>query len=297
MEYLCIDVGGSGMKYAIIDDQFQILDLNKIDASFKSRDEFVQTIYKIYNECHVTLSGIAISYCGELNEKEGYVINGGSYPFNSDFYMKEELENICKIPVSIENDGNCAAIAEMNKGVLKDVDNAIVLVLGTGVGSSLVINKTIYRGSHHFSGGMTFSLFDLEKGFSWKNTTTCYCGVGYLLRKFEKVKGLEKNSVNGYTFFEKANTSDFDALNILQGYAKNLASLIFNNQVLLDVDTVAIGGGISCQPLLKLMIEEEVTRMFNKFPVPFTKPKIEICRYYNDANLIGALLSHLSLIE
>lgn len=59
-------------------------------------------------------------------------------------------------------------------------------------------------------------------------------------------------------------------------------------QMLLDLENISIGGGISTQPLLLTMLKKEVSDLFDCIPVPVTPLEIKVCHYYNDANLIGA---------
>ena len=112
--------------------------------------------------------------------------------------------------------------------------------------------------------------------------------LDYLTRNYEKRFALERNSIDGLAFFNKANHNDIASLEILRDYTKNLARYIFNMQMLLDLENISIGGGISTQPLLLTMLKKEVSDLFDCIPVPVTPPEIKVCHYYNDANLIGA---------
>lgn len=288
MKYLCLDFGGTGVKYAIIDENFQLYDVNKENKIFQSHDEMITWVVDLFKTIHMKLSGIAISYCGEMNPFTGLIKNGGSYRFNDNKNIKQILWSKCHVPVSIENDGNCAALAELYRGSLKETSNGAVLVLGTGVGCAIIINGELYRGCNYFAGAATFSLIDSKHDFDWQNTFGLIGGVGYLTRNYEKRFALELNSIDGLAFFNKANHNDIASLEILRDYTKNLARYIFNMQMLLDLENISIGGGISTQPLLLTMLKKEVSDLFDCIPVPVTPPEIKVCHYYNDANLIGA---------
>ena len=149
-------------------------------------------------------------------------------------------------------------------------------------------NGELYRGCNYFAGAATFSLIDSKHDFDWQNTFGLIGGVGYLTRNYEKRFALERNSIDGLAFFNKANHNDIASLEILRDYTKNLARYIFNMQMLLDLENISIGGGISTQPLLLTMLKKEVSDLFDCIPVPVTPPEIKVCHYYNDANLIGA---------
>lgn len=127
MKYLCLDFGGSGIKYVIIDENFQLYDVNKENIIFQSHDEMITWVVDLFQSIHVKLSGIAISYCGEMDPFTGMIKNGGSYRFNDNKNLIQILNHKCKVPVSIENDGNCVALAELYRGTLKEVTNGAVL--------------------------------------------------------------------------------------------------------------------------------------------------------------------------
>ena len=61
-----------------------------------------------------------------------------------------------------------------------------------------------------------------------------------------------------------------------------------------DPEKIAIGGGISAQPLLIRMIREELEKICGMMPHEISVPEVTVCRYFNDSNLIGALYVHLN---
>lgn len=73
MKYLCLDFGGTGVKYAIIDENFQLYDVNKENKIFQSHDEMITWVVDLFKTIHMKLSGIAISYCGEMNPFTGLI--------------------------------------------------------------------------------------------------------------------------------------------------------------------------------------------------------------------------------
>ena len=73
------------------------------------------------------------------------------------------LEQRYKLPVTIENDGKCAALAEKWKGSLKDCRNGAVVVLGTGVGGGIIIDHKLYRGGHFTAGEYSYILTDQKR--------------------------------------------------------------------------------------------------------------------------------------
>lgn len=91
-----------------------------------------------------------------------------------------------------------------------------------------------------------------------------------------------------------ANDGDEKVLAGLKEYTDGLAVQIYNLNIYLDLDIIAIGGGISQQPLLHKYLQRSLDEVLENIPLrkisPYVpEPKITNCRFYNDANLIGAL--------
>ena len=91
------------------------------------------------------IEGIAVSMPGMLDSRKGYCVTGGMLAYFSEVPVVQLLEQRYKLPVTIENDGKCAALAEKWKGSLKDCRNGAVVVLGTGVGGGIIIDHKLYR--------------------------------------------------------------------------------------------------------------------------------------------------------
>ena len=100
----------------------------------------------------------------------------------------------------------------------------------------------------------------------------------------------EDAPLDGRSFFAAANAGEPEALEVLRRFCHAVAVQIYNLTVLLDVEKVAIGGGISAAEALLPAIQAELDWLFERCTVmPTVKPELVRCRYGNDANLIGAL--------
>jgi predicted NBD/HSP70 family sugar kinase len=197
------------------------------------------------------------------------------------------------VPVSLENDANCALIAEAHDGALADCRNGVVLVLGTGTGGAVMIDGRIHHGAHFHSGNVSWFRSDLTRPDS--PVLAELNGVPALLAEFARLAGLPREQVSGELLFARVAAGDAAATAALGGYCSRLAVLIYNLQVVLDLEVVAIGGGISAQPALIEHVAAEVGRQFDSTPVELPRPVVRPCRYRNDANLIGALRHHLAV--
>ena len=119
-------------------------------------------------------------------------------------------------------------------------------------------------------------------------------GARQLSSKVAEVKQLNPDEVDGYFIFEKANEGDEEVLAILDEFTKQIAAQIVNLQCVIDPQRVAIGGGISAQPLLLEYIRKNVDSFSDNFGN--YKPGVQVvpCTFRNDSNLIGALYHYLT---
>ena len=295
MKYLCVDIGGSAMKYCLMTEEGEILEKGKASLNgISSPSEMVSAIKKQFEAYGRPEGGIAISYCGELDASTGYLYSGGSYPFMASFNLRTALEKACNTKVSIENDGNCAAIAELHSGSLKDCSSAFALIVGTGLAGAVIVNRALYHGIHSYSGFLSFMTADLNKPFSTKNIAASITSANYLCRAYEAENNLNEQ-IDGIEFFSRLNRGDEKAKAILEHYARTLANVIFNIQLLLDVEKISVGGGISVQPAFQEELQKAYQKIYLTTPLQYINPpqaELTFCKYYNDANLIGAYIHH-----
>lgn len=301
MKYLAIDIGGTFIKYALINDAAEILEKSNVKTPIKEDntiDDLKNILLSIYDKYKDKVAGVAISMPGILDSDTGYLYTGGAIGYTSQQNIISILEDKIDVPITVENDGKCAALAELWCGGLSKVKNGAVVILGTGVGGGIIIDRKLYKGSNFSAGEFSYVADSYENA----NDTTGYWGmissVGTLIELAANEIGIDKEELDGLKVFEMANNKDERVLKALDIYTKNLTINIYNLQVLLDLDLIAIGGGISQQPILIEYLQKNIDEYVNNHPLkiigPFIpKPVITTCKFFNDSNLIGALYHHL----
>lgn len=302
MEYLVIDSGGTFIKYAVMNENADILEKGKVktpDHSKHTLEDYLEILDSIFQQYGRNVKGIAMSSPGIIDSDTGYCYSGGSLTYVSGQNMAELLKARCKVPVTIENDGKCVALAEMWKGSLKDVKNGIALVLGTAVGGGLIINGSLYKGRHFSAGEFSYMAveekrIDQEEGY-WGSTN----GADALAKYTSIETGIPQKELDGIKIFEMAGKGDERVLKALNVYTKKLAVQIYNLQALLDVEAVTIGGGISRQPLLLEYVKKNIRDLCENHPYrklsPFIPmPVVTTCYFFDDSNLVGALYHYLN---
>lgn len=291
MKKLVYDVGGTFIKYALMDDDAKIYDKGKIETPKDTKEHFMDTIESIYKQYRYEVDGLAFSLPGNIDTETGYIYTPGALMYNANTNFFDTIHSRIDLPVSVENDGKSAALAELWKGNLKDVQDGAVLILGTGVGGGFIHHRKLLKGKHFFSGEVSFlmtnfEVLDFYHAFGLKGSAT-----GLIMEAATR-KNIDPSLLDGKKIFAGIEEGDKDYMEALDVIARNIAAQIYNIQCFLDPERVCIGGGISKQPLLLEKIKENLEMIKGKIPVPFPDVDVTTCAFYNDSNLIGALYNY-----
>ena len=295
MNYLAIDVGGTFVKYAVITDQCDILIKEKTPTKQDSLEIFIDLLVEIYEKVatDVEIDGVALSMPGIIDSKRGFMYTGGSLFCISNVNIVEILEKRLNVPVTVENDAKCAALAELWKGAIKDCENAIVVVCGTAVGGAVIYKREVVSGKNFMAGEFSYIITDMKDDYKMSNCLAETAGASSLIQSVSKNTGIDVKELNGEKAFSMANRGDKNALEGIREHAKKLAIQIHNYQFMFDPERIAIGGGISEQPLLLQLIREELSKINGMFPWTLPIPEVTACHFFNDANLVGAVYVHI----
>lgn len=295
MNYLILDIGGSSIKYALLNETGEFIEKGSTIAPHQSIEQFVEVIGELYDKYAEQIVGMAISMPGAIDPQKGFAYTGGAYKYIKDMEIVKILQERCPLPITIGNDAKCAANAEVGFGCLKDVDDAAVIILGTGIGGCIVRDGKVHIGKHFSSGEFSWMRTNGEDGNNPECVWAATNGIPGLLKAVQESVGT-KEQYNGKEIFEMANSGDKKVLAGLDKFCNRLAVQIYNLQALFDPEKIAIGGGISAQPLLLELVEKHIEEMYQtglKANSPIARPVVVPCQYRNDANLLGAFYQHL----
>ena len=289
MKILSVDIGGTFIKYALMGEDGGIGEKGKLPTPQSGHGELIEAIASLYEKFR-TSEGIAISMPGIIDSRRGYVKMGGALEYNNDFFIREALEKRtgCK-KITVYNDAKCAAQAEASLGALKGVRNGAVMLFGTMIGGGLVLDGKVRQGSHFSAGEVSYILTDRSCVPAYDTVWGRRCSALRLCREFAERKHASADSIDGETVFEALEKGDRDAQEALSCYAKEIAVQFFNLQTLLDLERIAIGGGISAQPKFIEAVRVCLDEMYAVSPYYTPRPEIIRCQFGSDANLIGAL--------
>ena len=287
MGLVVFDIGGTFVKNGFFSDE-TLSEQSKFETpkSFEEMKELMKEVIACHQDKGV--DGIAISSPGAVNVKERRIDGISAVPYLHEFPIYDELESFFGLPVTIENDANCAGIAEIELGAGQEATNAIFIVLGTGVGGSVFINREIYKGSHLFGG---------EFGLMINGTDKTLSSVGTIVKVANKYEERTGKRVDGQSIFELLESGDSLAEELVDEMYWSIANSLYNLQVSLDPELVIIGGGVSARKEIAEEIGNRLSQLLTKHLVPEIMPEIKTCHFSNDANLIGAAMNFVKLTK
>ncbi|MBD9095742.1 ROK family protein [Weissella confusa] len=286
-DYLAIDVGGTRLKVGLIDRSGNIIEKFSERTNTAGLEAFLGQLRDVIGRYDGKIRGVGFSLPGKLAHLDDTIKGGGSLTFMDGVNLRDKLA--LDIPIAVENDGKAAALAELWLGQLKDVQDGMAIVLGTGVGGGLVLNGNLVYGTHFQAGELSFIFNQLEKGM---DTSIGLNGsaVEMIKRIGTELKLPEID--DGLAVFEYINAGNPVAVDIFDAYAAEIALLIQNIQAIVDVQRIVIGGGISAQPIVAERIRDQYMTFFEGNEVvagTLTPVEIVAGQFANDANLFGAI--------
>lgn len=298
--YLCIDCGGTYTKYAVIREDHTLLKRGRVRTECDDYGLFMANIRGIYEE-NRDVCGIAMSLPGMLDVERGYAHTGGAIWCIYDKNIAAEISAACDgLPVTIENDAKAAGMAEVADGALKGCKNGVVIVVGTALGGTIVINGEVVRGRNLFAGEVSYLYYSNEfmaekvPSGDAEERQLFYkrCTPSGMCRIYTQRTGIPLGSTDCPWLFSQYKKGDPDAEYAIRACCHDLAMLLFNIQCIMDPEVIAIGGGVSSEEAFIEMLREEVS-LYAQHPLRgVPQPVIEACRHKNDANLLGAYYAH-----
>ena len=285
-KYVSIDIGGTAIKYGLIDEEGRILckEQMKTEAE-QGGPSIVDKVVKIVNEFtevkKISISGICISTAGMVDTRKGEIFYSAPLiPNYTGTKWKELLESQFGVPCEVENDVNCAGLAEYISGASKGSESAIMLTIGTGIGGSLIINGNVFHG---FSGSAC------EVGYMYMDNSDFQTlgAASILTKKVAEKKNEPEELWDGYHIFEEAKKGDSICNQTIDEMADVLGKGIANICYVVNPQVVVLGGGIMAQ---KAYLQDKIENAVKKYLVPYLaeNTKIVYAEHKNDAGMLGA---------
>lgn len=298
-----VDIGGTAVKYALIDENFRLTHQGEFPTPYDGAEELIEAILQAAEPFRGQFEGVGISLPGTvMDDPEGTVKRGGNLVFMNDIPLGWRIRERLGVPCAVENDGKAGVLGEYASGALKGCRSGVVVVLGTGIGGGILIDGKVWKGSHFFAGEFSFIYDDFTKPLNMDAVFAGGFGARGLLEQVVRAKGLPADTqLSGREIFAMANAGDEQVIGGIRSYAAGVARQLYNLQVILDPEVIAVGGGISAQPLLHRLIGEEIDKLYAAFDTMkvFPPPKAHVvpAQNGNNANLIGAAYRCFEVIK
>ena len=293
---LAFDIGGTFIKYALVDEAYQVSDSSKVPTP-ATIEEFWEALERVICSFQNRMTGIAISCPGEINSRLGFVFKGGLIPYLRNIPLAFRLNKTFQVPVTVLNDGDAAGLAEARIGNLQECDCGATFVLGTGVGLALTSN------------GSLISTWNLKDYIRWPSlgekqvtpkqkqsqTEILRHGISSLVQNLGSAVNFVANASRLLEVLEAGHHEELQDL--FASYCREIAILIYNLQSFVRLEKVTIGGGISSQPLLLEEINHQYKSLMEESGEQrFSIVEIQVARYHNSSNLLGAVC-HFNILE
>lgn len=307
--FIGIDVGTTKIATALIslsDDTFTIEYEKKIrhsaigvEKETSLLDKILSQIHEVHNENHLCLQdikGIGVGLPGQVHEDCGWLIFAPGLEQRNVDVVAGLTSRIPGANIFIDNDVNCATLAEYRFGRGRKFRNFICVFVGTGVGAGIVIEGHLHRGKHSAAGEIGHMRIDMAE-----DALLCKCGRRGCLEEYasaraitrmarERIKSLNAdNEVTPEIFIDCLKQGDLNAIPIATEFARNLSIGLGNAVDILNPDAVVLGGGI-VEALMNFDFFRNALKIgFENNVLSITKdtPILE-ATYGNKSGMIGA---------
>lgn len=287
MAILVFDMGGSAVKYGVW-AQDSLVSKGKFTTP-NTWEEMKAQLQQVRASVDEEIEGVGISAPGAVNAQERRIDGISAIPYIHEFDIYSELEAAFGVPVTIENDANCAGMAEFYQGAGKEYQQAAFVVIGTGVGGTLFQNGELVRGAHLYGGEFGLMILDQGKTFSQLGTA-----VQMAWRYCDRI-GVDRTTITGEEVFQRAEDGDAIAIEEVNKFYRYLAQGLFSIQFAFDPEVIIIGGGVSAKKGLLEEVDQRLKKMLADQALNDFVPLIKLCDYRNDANLVGAAANFQAL--
>ena len=288
LRVLAFDVGGTWVKYGIVDARGQLLFSDQLATQSEPDGQALLARLLTVAEplvARYTPAGIAFSTLGIIDPAEGRLV--GAVEAIAGYFgqsPKASFEQAFDVPVVVENDGNCVALAEGWTGSAAGVRNYLALTLGTGIGGGIVIDGKLYRGANGAAGEWGYMLVD---GKVWEDHASPR-GLAAAAERVRPGCGFDAEAV-----FAARDRGDAEMAAVVAAWFGLLATGLANLLFAFNPSRVIVGGGITArgpaflQELhaeMRLRLRPEFLRMCD----------IALASAGNQAGLLGAARLWLS---
>ena len=305
-----VDVGGTNVKIALVDKKGSIVYSNTVPTRAEMGYEYTisnikQAIYDLMKETKTSkdvIEGIGFGFPGQIDCDNGIVRIAPNIPGWVNVPISSIIQEEFGIVTKVDNDVRCAALGELNFGAGKGCQNLICITVGTGIGSGLIINGKLVRGSNNAAGEIGHIKLQMHDG------PICGCGDTGCLEAFAsgpsivamaeeyilggkstKYRELANPDITPYIVAEAAKQGDKVAKKIYDIIGEYIGIGMASVVNLLNPEKIVIGGGVADAGDL---LFDPIIRTIKDRAMPIQGESVQVvpAELGNSAGVIGASL-------
>jgi glucokinase len=290
--YAGFDLGGTQLKYGAIDAEGRLVLKGKVPSpsSMKGLCEALEEIWgRIKAGCPGRVRACGFGFAGFFSQRDQRILSSPNYPVLDGFDLVPALKRFIDVPFRIDNDANMAAYGEYRYGAGRGTQSLVLLTVGTGIGSGIIVDGDLWQGKCGFAGELGHITVNPEGDL-------CNCGNRGCLETEVSAPKLVKNytaltkgrepmtSRDVYLLARKGDRAALESFARCAYYLGIGLGIVIN---FLNPEKILVGGGVISAGgyLLRPAIPEARRRSHR---VSFACCRIEKAALGNDAGLIGA---------
>lgn len=280
--FIGFDVGGTHIKHGVIDEDGNELAEDQFDTP-EDEETFRQKwreVVQAYQKDH-EIAAIGVSFPGHINTHTDKAAKAGALDFLDDVNLYDLFAELTDLPVTAENDANCAALGELWRGAGRDYQHFVCITLGTGIGGGIVVEGDLWRGSHYRAG--EFGVIPVGNNGEGMHEVASARGLMEACRRALAVS--EEEMPKGEALF-KLMENDLHLREAVEEWARFLARGIYSVISMFDPQVVLIGGGISEQEKIYQLLDRKL-QSFDEWEA--LQVPILPCELGNQAGRLGAV--------
>lgn len=280
-----IDLGGTQARVAVARSDGRIVAVRKVHTpDLKGPQGLVdwaaQTIDGLRGTQRVT--SIAVGSPGPIDLKRGVLVNPPNLHGWRSVPLEKMLGAATRASVHLANDADLAAVGEFHHGAGRGTQNMVYITWSTGVGSGLIIDGKLYRGSHGTAGELGHTIIDPDGPLDT-------CGQRGCLERFAAGHSIATDTGRAASeVFAAAARGEAESQMVVSKAAVYMGIGLINVTNLIDPEVIVIGGGIvQSWTLVQGVLREMLAS--SPFIKPARRPKVRRARLGDRAGLVGAV--------
>lgn len=286
------DLGGTQLKYGLIDSRGNLVFKSKAPSPEKI-DDLMALFEELWGKLKARgmgpIAAAGFGVAGFFNQRERKIVHSPNYPSLDGYDLVAAFGAFIDVPLWIDNDANVAAFGEYKYGAGKGSQSLVLLTIGTGIGSGIILDGRLWQGKCGYAGELGHITINAEGDICGCGNRGCLeteASAPKIVKNYERLRSAGEN-LTSEDIYLKAKAGDEAAVRAFAeaGYYLGIGLGIVIN--FLNPETIILGGGVmTTGEFLMEPAVEEARRRSNK--VSFDCCSIRKASLGNDAGLIGA---------